>query len=118
MFRVLLDHNVPAPLRRHLINHDVRTAAEEAWGQISDGDLISRAEAADFEVLLTCDQNIQYQQNLTKRVISLVVLGSNIWPTVKASLADILQAVDRAQPNSFEFIEITPRPKRRQFPES
>lgn len=117
MFRVLLDHNVPAPLRRYLSKHAVRTAADEGWGQISNGDLIDRAEAAGFHVLLTCDQNINYQQNLTKRVISLVVLGSNIWPSVQDRLADIVRAVDRAQPNSFEFIEIAPPPKRRQLPE-
>jgi hypothetical protein len=115
MFRILLDHNVPATLRKHLSKHEVRTAAEEGWGQISNGVLISRAEAAGFQVLLTCDQNIKYQQNLSKRVISLVVLGSNIWPSVQPHLAEIAKAVDRAVPNSFEFMEITPLPRRRRM---
>jgi hypothetical protein len=115
MSRVLLDHNVPAPLRRYLSNHAVTTASEETWGQISNGELISRAEAAGYQVLVTCDQNVQYQQNLEKRVISMVVLGSNIWPAVQRRIALIAHAVDTACKNSYEVIEIAPLTRRRQM---
>lgn len=63
MFRVLPDQNVPAKLRAYLTPHAVRTAAEEGWGQLSDRDLIRRAETSGFDALVTCDQNIEYQQN-------------------------------------------------------
>jgi hypothetical protein len=48
--------------------------------------------------MLTCDQNIQYQQNLTRRSISLLVLGSNIWPSVKPRIAEIKAALKRISP--------------------
>ena len=74
------DKNVPVPSRRSLTRHTVRTAAEEGWGTLGNGALIAQAEKAGFDVHLNCDQNLQYQQNLTRRRLSLVVLGSNIWP--------------------------------------
>lgn len=110
--RVLFDKNVPVPLRRSLTRHTVRTAAEEGWGTLGNGDLIAQAERAGFDLLLTCDQNLQYQQNLARRRLALVVLGSNTWPSVQTKLGDIVLAVDRAKPGSFAFIEI-PQPKRR-----
>jgi len=72
--------------------------------------LIERAEAAVYDLLLTCDQNIKYQQNVKRRAISRVVLGSNNWPDVRRHLAEIVAAVNRSQPGSFEFIEISTSP--------
>ena len=66
-----------------------------------------------FDALVTCDQNVKYQQNLTRHRLSMVVLGSNIWPSVQTKLADIVLAVDRAKVGSFEFVEIPPPKKRR-----
>jgi hypothetical protein len=83
MNRILFDKNVPYSLRRHLTDYEVKTAEEEGWGQISNGDLIRCAEEAGYQIFLTCDQNIRYQQNLTRRTISMVVLGSNIWPGIQ-----------------------------------
>lgn len=86
MHRVLFDKNVPYPLKRYLLDYQVKTAEDEGWAQISNGELITRAELAGYDILLTCDQNITYQQNLTNRKISLVILGSNIWPSVTSSV--------------------------------
>jgi predicted nuclease of predicted toxin-antitoxin system len=61
---VLFDQGTPVPIRRFLKNHTVRTAAQEGWDRIANGDLIIRAEAARFDVLLTTDKNLEYQQNL------------------------------------------------------
>ena len=66
-------------------------------------------------MIVTCDQNIHYQQNLAHRKISMVVLGSNIWPGVEPKIADIRAALERVSPGSFEFIEIAPPPKRRRL---
>src|ERR1017187_8360707 len=63
MLRVLFDKNVPYLLRRHLIDYQVRTADHEGWGQISNGELIGRAEKAGYQIILTRDQNIRYEQN-------------------------------------------------------
>ena len=111
--RVLFDKNVPVPLRRYLTRHTVRTAAEEGWGTLGNGELIAQAEKTGFNLLLTCDQNLHYQQNLARRRLALVVLGSNIWPSVQVKLGEIVLAVGRAKAGSFEFIEIPPPKKRR-----
>lgn len=68
-----------------------------------------------YEILLTCDQNVRYQQNLTNRKISMIVLGSNIWPGVRPKVTEITSALARASPGSFEFIKIAPPPKRRRL---
>jgi hypothetical protein len=115
MTRVLFDKNVPYVLRLHLIDYQVQTADDEGWGQISNGELISCAEEAGYQILLTCDQNIQYQQNMANRKISMVVLGSNIWPSIRPKIAEIAAALKRVSPGSFEFIEIAPPPKRRRL---
>jgi hypothetical protein len=115
MLRVLFDKNVPYSLRRYLANYHVLTAEDEGWGQISNGELISRAEAAGHPIMVTCDQNIQYQQNLAHRKISMIVLGSNIWPSIEPKIAEIRAALERASPGSFEFIEIAPPPRLRRL---
>jgi len=71
--------------------------------QLENGELLRAAEAAALDILLTSDQNIPYQQNLTGRKRALVVLGSNIWPIVQNYAANIAAAVDRAAPGSCQF---------------
>ena len=79
--RILFDKNVPVGVRRFLAGHEVCTFVEmQRHPQLENGELLSAAEAAGFDVLITSDQNIVYQQNLTGRRLALVVLGSNIWP--------------------------------------
>jgi len=65
--RVLFDQGTPAPLRLALAAHLVETAYELGWATLKNGELISAAEAAGFEVLLTTDKNLRYQQNLSAR---------------------------------------------------
>ena len=60
---VLFDKNIPWGIRRHLAGHTVRTTEDEGWSGLSNGDLLSAAEQAGFEVMLTADQRIRYQQN-------------------------------------------------------
>jgi len=67
MLRALFDKNVPYSLKGHLADYQVETAEDEGWGQISNGELISHAEAKGYQIMLTCDQNIQYQQNFAHR---------------------------------------------------
>lgn len=115
MLRVLFDKNVPYPLRRYLVGCNVITAEEEGWGQISNGELISRAEEAGYQLLLTCDQNVRTQQDISQRKISILVLGSNIWPSVEAKIPEINGALRTISPGSVAFIEIAPPPKQRRL---
>ena len=65
--KVLFDQNVPFNLARHLMGHEVKTAANMGWEELKNGDLIQAAEEGGFDVLVTCDQQWRYQQNLTER---------------------------------------------------
>ncbi len=84
----MFDKNVPVGVRRFLTGHEVRTFVEMQWHpQLENGELLAAAEAAGFDAMLTADQNIRYQQNLTGRRLALIVIGSNIWPNRKARQA-------------------------------
>ena len=112
--RIVFDKNVPVGVRRFLSGHEVRTFVEMQWHlQLENGDLLDAAEASGFDVMVTSDQNIRYQQNLTGRKLALVVLGSNIWPVVHQHGAAIAAKVDAATPGSCEVIEMLLPPKRR-----
>jgi hypothetical protein len=116
VLRILFDTNVPVGVRGFLTNHEVRTVVEMNWPpQLENGELLKVAEAAGFDVLVTSDQNIRYQQNLASRRLALVALGSNIWPVVRNHAAAISAAVDKAAPGSYQFIEmpLPPRPRTR-----
>ena len=111
--RIVFDKNVPVGVRRFLPEHQVRTFVEMQWHpQMENGELLKAAEASGFDVMVTSDQNIRYQQNLADRKLALVVLGSNIWPVVRDHGAAIAAKVDAATPGSYEFIEM-PLPSRR-----
>ena len=74
---VLFDKNVPYQIRRFFLTHTVRTATEQGWGRLTNGDLLNAAEAEKFDVMVTADQNLSYQQNLKNRTIARVILGTN-----------------------------------------
>jgi len=80
--------------------------------QLENGELLRAGEAAGFDVMVTSDQNIRYQQNLKGRKLALVVIGSNIWPLIRDHSAAIAAKVDEATPGSYHFIEIPLPPKR------
>ncbi len=113
--RILFDKNVPVGARTFLAGHEVHTVVEMGWpDQLENGKLLEVAEQSGFDVMVTSDQNIRYQQNLTGRKLALVVLGSNIWPMVQKHGAAIGASVDAATPGSYAFIEmpLPPRPQR------
>jgi len=113
--RVLFDKNVPVGVRGFLSKHQVRTVVEMEWPeQLANGELLTMAEQVGFDVVVTSDQNIRYQQNLAGRKLALVILGSNIWPIVRQYGAVIAARVDEAKPGEYYFIEmpLPPRPKR------
>lgn len=99
---MLFDNNVPAPLRRYLANHEIRLARQMGWHEVKNGDLLSMAERSGFELMVTGDKNLVYQQNLAGRKIALVVLATIHWPTLRVDVTPIVEAVNRAVPGSFE----------------
>ncbi len=110
--RILFDKNVPVGVRRFLLKHEVYTVVDLKWNpQLENGELLNAAEAAGFDVMITADQNIRHQQNLTGRKLALIVLGSNIWPIVQKHRDTISAKVDTATPGSYDFIEMPLPPK-------
>ena len=104
--RILFDHGTPSGISISLSVHDVTEARERGWDRISNGELLEVAEAAGFEVLLTTDKRIRYQQNLTGRKIAIVVLGNSTWRIVRLHLDQIATAVNEALPGSYMEVEI------------
>ncbi len=102
--RVLFDQNVPKRLRAFLAGHTVQTAYDLGWSDLSNGDLLRQAEAAGLEVVVTCDQNLRYQQNLSGRKFAVVVIGTNLWPVIAADPGRVLRAVDAAAPGTVSVV--------------
>jgi len=104
---VLFDNGVPRTLARHLIgDHTVTEARARGWAELENGKLLNEAEAAGFEVLVTTDKNLSYQQNLSGRRIAIVVLGKGRWTLIKPHVAKVVATVNAATPGSFAEIEI------------
>lgn len=98
--KVLLDHCVPRPLRRHLPGHSVKTAFQMGWDLVKNGDLIRAAEA-EFDVMISSDQNLRYQQNLKHRKLGLIILPTNNMPAVLELAPRIRAALDRTRPGDY-----------------
>jgi hypothetical protein len=103
---VLFDHGVPAPLVPYLIDHSIVKARDRGWDRLSNGDLLSEAERAGFDVFLTTDKNIRYQQNLAGRRIAIVVLSTPRWPVVRLHVSKIAAAVNAATRGSYVEVQI------------
>jgi hypothetical protein len=104
--RILFDHGTPSGIARALSGHDVTEAIDRGWEQISNGELLAAAEAEGFDLLLTTDKNIRYQQNLAARKIGIVVLGNSTWRVVRLHLDRIAQIVNKATPGSYAEVDI------------
>ena len=104
--KILFDANTPAPLAASLHGHDISRADELGWQGLENGELLDAAEKAGFDILLTCDQNIRYQQNLTGRKLAVVILSTNHWPSLRQVAERIASMVDFAQRGQLMRIDI------------
>ena len=104
---ILFDNGTPRTLARYLIDrHAITEDRARGWQELENGKLLNEAEAAGFEVLVTTDKNMSYQQNLTGRKIAVVVLGKGRWTLIKPYVAQVIAAVNSATPGSFAEVEI------------
>ena len=103
---ILFDHGTPRSIARWLKEHTVVEAFVRGWDRLSNGELLSAAEEAGFNVLLTTDKNIRYQQNLKDRRLAIVVLGNPQRPAVERHIERIVAAVNTATPGSYIEVEI------------
>ncbi len=102
--KVLLDACVPRPLRLFLTGHTVKTAQEMGWGLLKNGHLLQVAEES-FEVFITGDQQLKYQQNLKGRKIAILSLPTNDWPELRTMGEKIAAAVSTLRPG--DYLEFT-----------
>ena len=103
---ILFDNGTPRGLARFLSGHSVEEARSRGWEKLANGERIDVAEQAGFEVVVTTDKNIRYQQNLKARKIALVVLEHSQWPMVKLVAENIAAAVNTARPGSYAEVDV------------
>lgn len=104
--KILFDQGTPAPLRRHLVGHQIDTAYEQGWATLSNGNLLKAAEQAGYQLLITTDQNLRYQQKLKDRQIAILVLRSTSWPRIRLRVDEIRTAVAEIKPGGYQEILI------------
>ena len=103
--RILLDECVPWPMHQLLTSHSCTTLPAKGWGGIKNGDLLERAEA-EFDLFITTDQNIRYQQNLAGRRIAILELSTNDIGRIQIANSLIEDAIEKIQPNEFKQLDV------------
>jgi hypothetical protein len=101
--RILFDQGTPLPLRRFLAGHEVATAFEKSWAELTNGDLLRLAEA-EFDLLITTDQNLRYQQNPAGRKLAILVLPTTSWPKIWRHVQVVMDAVNQIQPGEYREV--------------
>ena len=104
--RILFDQGTPVPLRRHLHPCEVDTASELGWAELENGDLLAAAEEEGFDLMITTDQNLRYQQNLDERRIGIIVLMTTSWPRIRGRVDAVIAAIDRLPEGGYVEVSI------------
>ena len=104
--RILFDQGTPLPLRDHLTDHAVQTVFELGWSTLANGALLAFAENS-FDLLITTDQQLRYQQNLSGRTLGIVVLMTTSWPRIRVHVSQILQEISEMNAGEYREIKFT-----------
>jgi predicted nuclease of predicted toxin-antitoxin system len=102
--KILFDQGTPVPLRSFLSDHEITTAFEMGWQTLENGELLAAAEGENFELVITTDQNLRYQQNLKQRKIAIIVLLSTSWPRIRKHTSAISTSIGKC--HAGEYFEI------------
>jgi len=104
--RVLLDECVDWRLSRDILGHDVKTARQMGWTAIKNGELLTLA-SAEFDVLVTMDRNLSFQQDLASFAIAVIILRAktNRLTNLRPLVPSLRAAIDSAQPGTTIFVE-------------
>lgn len=116
--RILLDEGVPKPLRKHLSQHVVHTVPEQGWDSIQNGKLLNLVEQEGYEVFLTADKNMSYQQAFEGRRFGILVLSTNHWPTVSRHTEAVADAVNTIIPGQVIEVDCGYYPPSKMHPSS
>jgi predicted nuclease of predicted toxin-antitoxin system len=102
---ILLDECVPWPMHKFLADHHCTTAQKRGWGGIENGELLRLAEG-EYDLFITSDQNVRYQQNLTGRKIAVLELSTNDIHRIQAAASAIQNRVKAIQLGDFVKLSI------------
>jgi len=106
--KILFDQGTPVPLRHALARHVVSTAFEMGWAALENGDLLKRA-SNEFDVLVATDQNLRFQQDLSRYRLAVLVLTTTSWPRIQDHLSDVTSAIEAALPGDYREITFPSR---------
>ncbi len=104
--RILFDHGTPKGLARTLVGHSVELTKSRGWDTLTNGELLSAAEQAGFDILITTDKSLPHQQNLRSRRIAVIVLGVARWRLIKRMVPRILAALGDMRPGTYEVVDV------------
>ena len=99
--RILFDQGVPLPLKSWLTSHNVETARQRGWSELLNGELLTGAQGAGFDLFITTDQNLRHQLDLSRFAIAVVVLMVANWPALEPFASEIAAAVDKIIPGQY-----------------
>lgn len=108
--RILFDQGTPQPLRRQLTGHAVDTVHEQGWSTLQNGVLLTMAESAGYDLFITTDQNLHYQQQLAGRKLAILVLKTTSWPKMQPHLGRIQRIVDAMRAGSYQELSFDASP--------
>lgn len=104
---ILFDQGTPRGIAQWLLGHTVKEAREQGWDTLTNGELLKAAEENGFDVLVTTDKNLSYQQNLKGRRLAIVVLGKGRWKLIRPLIATVVAAVNAARPGTYTEVDIS-----------
>ena len=103
---ILFDQGTPVGIRHALPDHVVKTATQQGWSTLLNGELLRAAEEAGFDVFLTTDTNLPFQQNVKGLKLAVIVLSQTRWKLIRAVLPQIAAAITNAKPGNCTLVEI------------
>ena len=104
--KILFDQGTPVPLRKVLRGHEVDTLYERGWSELVNGVLLRSAEDAAYDVFVTTDRNLKYQQNLTDRKLAIVVILTASWPRIKLHERALCKMILAVSPGDFKEFSV------------
>lgn len=105
MKTIILDENIPRKLKREISGYTVTTVQENGWGGVKNGKLISLVDGV-YDVLITADKNLRYQQNLSGRKISIIELPFNDSDLLLVIVPKIIEAIQLSTYGSYKEIQL------------
>ena len=100
---IILDENLPHGLRRILAPRAITTAQQAGFAGLENGQLLTALEGV-FDILITADKNLRYQQNLTGRRLALIESPTNRWPLLRPLEVQIIEAIDQCQLSNYVVV--------------